>query len=87
MTLNNHFLGDKPGPVEVTYDTKTQPDHIRVYYRGQLLAETRGPVSGRGSIRFDWRPTPGGPHAYVVEVQVIGPGQGTQWSYMVGCPQ
>ena len=51
------------------------------------LAETRGPVSGRGSIRFDWRPTPGGPHAYVVEVQVIGPGQGTQWSYMVGCPQ
>ena len=52
-SLNNHFLGDKPGPVEVTYDTKTQPDHIRVYYRGQLLAETRGPVSGRGSIRFD----------------------------------
>ena len=87
MTLNNHFLGDKPGPVEVTYDTKRQPDHIRVYYRGRLLAETNGPVSGQGSIRFDWRPEPGGPNAYVVEVQVIGPGFGTQWSYNLGCPR
>ena len=87
VTLNNHFLGDKPGPVEVTYDTKRQPDHIRVYYRGRLLAETNGPVSGQGSIRFDWRPEPGGPDAYVVEVQVIGPGVGTQWSYNLGCPR
>jgi len=87
VTLNDHFLGDKPGPVEVAYDTKRQPDHIRVYYRGRLLAETNGPVSGQGSIRFDWRPEPGGPNAYVVEVQVIGPGMGTQWSYNLGCPR
>ncbi|MGE3934056.1 MAG: hypothetical protein AB7F67_12415 [Rhodospirillaceae bacterium] len=87
VTRNRHFLGDKPGPVELQYNTRIEPDMIRVYYRGRVIAETRGPVSGVGRIAFNWQPTPGGPEAYVVMVEVMGAGLTTRWSYMLGCPR
>jgi hypothetical protein len=87
ITRTRHFLGDRPGQVTLTYNTLIEPDHIEVLYRGRQLATTRWPVSGRGSISFDWRPTGSGPEAHVVEVVVTGFGLTTRWNYTLGCPR
>lgn len=87
VTRNRHFLGDRPGRVTLEYNTLIEPDHIEVLYRGRQVATTRVPVSGRGSIGFDWRPTGSGPEAHVVEVIVSGFGLTTRWSYTIGCPR
>jgi hypothetical protein len=87
VTTHEHFLGDRPGRVQIDYANRQQADHIRVYYRGQLIAETPGPVSGTGEIAFDWAPRPGGPDAYTVQIVVIGPGRGTVWAYRLACPK
>jgi hypothetical protein len=73
--------------VSLRYNTQVRPDIIRVYYRGRLIAETPGAVSGLGTVTFDWNPTPGGADAYVVEVEVIGRDARTQWSYLLQCPR
>ena len=87
ITRTRHFLGDRPGRVTLEYNTLIEPDHIEVLYRGRQLATTRWPVSGRGSIAFDWRPTGSGPEAHVVEVVVTGFGLTTRWNYTLGCPR
>lgn len=87
VTRNRHFLGDRPGRVTLEYNTLIEPDRIEVLYRGRQVATTRVPVSGRGSIGFDWRPTGSGPEAHVVEVIVSGFGLTTRWSYTIGCPR
>jgi hypothetical protein len=87
VTRTRHFLGDRPGRVTLEYNTLIEPDHIEVLYRGRQIATTRLPVSGRGTISFDWRPTGSGPEAHVVEVIVTGFGLTTRWSYTIGCPR
>lgn len=87
VTRTRHYLGNRPGPVTLTYNTRIEPDQIDVYYRGRLVSSTYRPVSGRGSISFDYRPTGGGPEANVVEVVVTGRGLTTLWSYAIGCPR
>jgi hypothetical protein len=89
ITETRHFLGPTPGRVTMTYNTRIEPDRIRVYHRGRLLSETPGFVAGNGTMSFDWNPPPGGsPEDYVVTVEVMGtPGSpSTRWDYGIGCP-
>jgi hypothetical protein len=89
ITETRHFLGPNHGRVTITYNTRMEPDRIRVYHRGRSLAETPGFVSGNGAISFDWNPPRGGSaEDYVVTVEVMGtPGSpSTRWDYRIGCP-
>lgn len=89
ITETRHYLGPTPGRVTITYNTRMEPDRIRVYHRGRLLSETPGFVSGNGAVSFDWRPPPGGSaEDYVVTVEVMGtPGSpSTRWDYGIACP-
>ena len=89
ITETRHFLGPNPGRVTITYNTRMEPDRIRVYHRGRSLAETPGFVSGNGAISFDWNPPRGGSaEDYVVTVEVMGPpgSPSTRWDYRIGCP-
>src|SRR5580704_7846269 len=56
VTRNRHYLGDRPGFVAINYNLYVKPDDIKVIYRGQVLAGTGGPRSGRGGFGFDWKP-------------------------------
>jgi hypothetical protein len=87
VTRTRHFLGNRAGPVTLTYNTRIEPDQIDVYYRGRLVSSTYRPVSGRGSLTFMYEPTGTGPEAHTVEVVVTGFGLTTQWSYALGCPR
>ncbi|MBV8393448.1 MAG: hypothetical protein JOY81_09740 [Alphaproteobacteria bacterium] len=84
VTRNKHYLGDKPGFVAINYDLYVKPDDIKVIYRGQILAGTGGPRSGRGGFGFDWHPVAGD---YSVDVVVTGEMWGTRWRYTMSCPR
>ena len=89
ITETRHYLGPTPGRVTIPYNTRMEPDRIRVYHRGRLLSESPGFVSGNGVISFDWNPPRGGSaEDYVVTVEVMGtPGSpSTRWDYRIGCP-
>jgi len=84
VTRNKHYLGDKPGFVAINYNLYVRPDDIKVIYRGQVLAGTGGPRSGRGGFGFDWKPVAGD---YSVDVVVTGEMLGTRWNYAMNCPR
>lgn len=84
VTRNRHYLGDKPGFVGINYNLYVKPDDIRVVYRGQVIAGTQGPRSGRGGFGFDWKPVAGD---YSVDVIVTGEMWGTRWTYAMVCPR
>jgi hypothetical protein len=84
VTRNKHYLGDKPGFVAINYNLFVRPDDIKVIYRGQVLAGTGGPRSGRGGFGFDWKPVGGD---YSVDVVVTGEQMGTRWNYAMNCPR
>jgi len=84
VTHNKHYLGDKPGFIALNYQLFQAPDDIRVMYRGQQIAGTGGPRSGRGGFGFDWNPVAGD---YSVDVIVIGQHIGTRWEYAISCPR
>jgi hypothetical protein len=84
VTHNKHYLGDKPGFIALNYQLFEAPDDIRVMYRGQQIAGTGGPRSGRGGFGFDWNPVAGD---YSVDVIVIGQHIGTRWEYAISCPR
>jgi len=84
VTRNKHYLGDKPGFVSINYNLYVRPDDIKVMYRGQMLAGTHGPRSGRGGIGFNWNPVAGD---YSVDVIVTGEMWGTRWTYSMSCPR
>ncbi|MCW5732874.1 MAG: hypothetical protein KIS73_02045 [Enhydrobacter sp.] len=84
VTRNRHYLGDRPGFVAINYELYVRPDDIKVIYRGQNIAGTRGPRSGRGGFGFDWNPVAGD---YSVEVIVTGEQWGTRWKYAMACPR
>jgi hypothetical protein len=84
ITRNKHYLGDRPGFVSINYNLYVRPDDIKVVYRGQVIASTHGPRSGRGGISFDWNPVPGD---YSVDVIVTGEMWGTRWNYALSCPR
>jgi hypothetical protein len=82
-THHLHYLGDTPGLVKITYNNYVKPDEIRVVYRGQVIAGTGAPRSGRGAFSFDWKPVAGD---YAVDVVVTGDMWGTRWKYSMACP-
>jgi hypothetical protein len=84
VTRNRHYLGDKPGFVAINYNLYVKPDDIKVIYRGQVIAGTGGPRSGRGGFGFDWNPVAGD---YSVDVVVTGEMWGTRWTYAMSCPR
>ena len=84
VTRNRHYLGDKPGFVGINYNLYVKPDDIKVMYRGQNIAGTGGPRSGRGGFGFNWNPVPGD---YSVDVIVTGEMWGTRWTYAMVCPR
>jgi hypothetical protein len=84
VTRNRHYLGDRPGFVGINYNLYVKPDDIKVIYRGQVLAGTGGPRSGRGGFGFDWKPVAGD---YSVDVIVTGEMWGTRWTYAMVCPR
>lgn len=84
VTRNRHYLGDRPGFVAINYNLYVKPDDIRVIYRGQVVAGTGGPRSGRGGFGFDWKPVAGD---YSVDVVVTGEMWGTRWTYAMNCPR
>ncbi len=84
VTRNKHYLGDRPGFVAINYNLYVKPDDIEVYYRGQRIAGTGGPRSGRGGFGFDWHPVAGD---YSVDVVVTGEMWGTRWTYALSCPR
>lgn len=84
VTRNKHYLGDRPGFVTINYNLYVRPDDIKVVYRGQILAGTHGPRSGRGGFGFNWNPVPGD---YSVDVIVTGEMWGTRWTYAMSCPR
>jgi hypothetical protein len=84
VTRNRHYLGDKPGFVAINYNLYVKPDDIKVVYRGQVIAGTHGPRSGRGGFGFDWNPVGGD---YSVDVIVTGEMWGTRWTYAMSCPR
>jgi hypothetical protein len=84
VTRNKHYLGEKPGFVAINYNLYVKPDDIKVIYRGQVLAGTHGPRSGRGGFGFDWHPVAGD---YSVDVIVTGEMWGTRWNYAMSCPR
>lgn len=84
VTRNRHYLGERPGFVALNYQLFVRPDDIKVIYRGQVLAGTGGPRSGRGGFGFDWKPVAGD---YSVEVIVTGEQWGTRWNYAIACPR
>lgn len=89
ITETRHYLGPTPGRVTMTYDTRREPDRIRVYQQGRLLAETPSFVAGDGTLSFDWNPPRGStPDDHVVTVEVTGtPGsRSTVWTYRLHCP-
>jgi hypothetical protein len=84
VTHNRHYLGEKPGFVGINYNLYVRPDDIKVMYRGQMLAGTHGPRSGRGGFGFNWNPVAGD---YSVDVVVTGEMWGTRWTYAMSCPR
>jgi len=84
ITRNRHYLGERPGFVAINYNLYVRPDDIKVVYRGQVIAGTHGPRSGRGGISFDWHPVAGD---YSVDVIVTGEMWGTRWTYAMSCPR
>jgi hypothetical protein len=84
VTRNKHYLGEKPGFVGINYNLYVKPDDIKVVYRGQVIAGTGGPRSGRGGFGFDWKPVAGD---YSVDVIVTGEMWGTRWQYAMVCPR
>lgn len=84
VTHNHHYLGERPGFVAISYNLYVRPDDIKVVYRGQILAGTGGPRSGRGGFGFDWNPVAGD---YSVDVVVTGEMWGTRWTYAMSCPR
>ena len=84
VTRNRHYLGDRPGFVGINYNLYVKPDDIKVIYRGQVIAGTGGPRSGRGGFGFDWKPVAGD---YSVDVIVTGEMWGTRWTYAMVCPR
>lgn len=84
VTRNRHYLGDKPGFVAINYELYVRPDDIKVVYRGQVIAGTHGPRSGRGGFGFNWNPVAGD---YSVDVIVTGEMWGTRWKYAMACPR
>ena len=82
-TEKNHEMGSNPGRVAIEYNMMSQPDQMDVYYQNQMLATTKGLVSGSGKLEFNYSPVGGNT---IIKVVVSSNTDSTQWTYLVKCP-
>ncbi|MFW5988493.1 MAG: hypothetical protein ACOCQA_03560, partial [bacterium] len=80
-----HFMGTKPGVVKINYQMYKIPDQIDVFYKGELVATTERPVSGKGLLEWNYNPSPGDPQYCIVRIKA--PLDNTAWEYFIGCPE
>ena len=92
-----YALGSTPGKVIISYDMKSQPDKMEVYYNGKKVTSTyeiRGNRNGMvgdeygsrlccGSLCFNYDPEFGDRFCKIV---VTGGSSGTVWNYTLQCP-
>lgn len=76
-------MGSNPGRVAIEYNMMSQPDQMDVYYQNQMLATTKGLVSGTGKLEFNYNPVGGDT---TIKVVVSSNTDSTQWTYLVKCP-
>lgn len=82
ITTTIHNLGSTPGVVNINFDMFAIMDSLDVFYQGNIVASTNGPVSGPGTLTFNYNPTN---NIFNITVVVTGP-VGTSWNYTVNCP-
>ena len=76
-----HELGATSGTFSFQYEAYSIPDQFDVYYEGNLIYTTGGPVSGGATVPVTFGPGT----STTVTVVVTGP-VGTAWDYVVNCP-
>lgn len=85
FTSTNHRLGANAGNVVVEFDADNIPDEFSVIYDGQVVASSGGLVSHGGTMSWQYKAENGKPDFCTVEVSA--PTNGTNWNYLVNCPQ
>lgn len=78
-TVKTYTFAPWSGTVNINYDMLNVPDAMYVSIDGKQVATTGGPVSGSGTLSFNY------PGSGTVEVKVVGSGSGTVWRYGIKC--
>ncbi|MDR2594821.1 MAG: hypothetical protein LBC87_08655 [Fibromonadaceae bacterium] len=82
--IGNVQMGQNDGSFEFSYNTYTIPDKITIYdgydTRGDVIFSYSGGTGGKvyDTVYFN---------ASVITVEVIGLGTGTEWNFLVNCPE
>lgn len=74
-------LGKTSGKFSVTYMMFSIPDELEVFYEGELIFTTSGPVRGTDTVEIDFN----GSESTVLIV-VSAPNTSTVWRLLIGCP-
>jgi len=77
--LASEWLGAIPGWVRLDYEMFTIPDRAQLIYDGQVVADTGGLVSGKGSLYWYYPASAGRPTT--IDVRIYAPNSGTGWVY------
>lgn len=83
-TETTHNLGTNHGKVIIEYNMQNIPDHMTVFLNNKVVAETNGLVRGNGILEFNYNPTTNS--TSICKVIVDAPQEGTEWKYIVNCP-
>ena len=81
VTETFHELGKTGGSFQFSYDAFSVPDQFDIFYQGNRIFTTGGPVSGANTVNVTYGP---GTDTKIM-VRVTGP-SGTAWTYTVFCP-
>lgn len=84
VTSTVHSLGPNPGTVTLLYEMYTAQDQADILYNGVVVATTGGPVSGSGTLTFEYAAEAGQPQTCTV--RITGASSGTAWNYSLSCP-
>ena len=85
VTSTQHDLGTQSGYVAIEYDMLRLPDEIKVIYDNVLVYSSNGLVSGTNKIGWSYEAKQGKPTFCIVKISA--PYDGTNWSYLLNCPQ
>ena len=69
------------GTVIVFYEMCPNPDQLDILYEGNVIGTTGGLVSNRGKVSGNFEGS-----SDVVTVKVSAPNKGTEWAYILFCP-